>query len=370
MTIPNELTSHLTPPPEPAAGAESLGAWLTQVRASYNAEQREVARHLGLNAAIIEALESDNFERLGPPVFVRGYLSRYARLLNLPEQAVLERYRRQAGTTHQEPPPLKVMHPLRRQTRVRDLRGVFYLMVVVAIAWAAIQNLDSLDPTRLWSRWSADAPSAPAAPERSPGSAISQTQYPFQQTPSEATTAAPATPAPAATVAAPAPKASEAPPVAAAPVTVEIAPPVASVSPARAGRRADAGPRSDGYGRHRAARCNRRPAGRRRGETAIGIQQRLLGGSERRPRQRPGERFDESRQHPDHFRPSPVQGHARQRPRHADQTRRPFGEHRFLRAPARHGQPFYSSARPTILIADAAIAPLGRWRRLFCNHWT
>ncbi len=232
MTTLKTLTPDSTSTTEsPAGGAESLGAWLTQVRTSFNAEQREVARHLGLNAAIIEALESDNFERLGPPVFVRGYLSRYARLLNLPEQAVLERYRRQAGTTHQEPPPLKVMHPLRRQTRVRDLRGVFYLMVVVAIAWAAIQNLDSLDPTRLWSRWSADAPSAPAAPERSPGSAISQTQYPFQQTPSEATTAAPATPAPAATVAAPAPKASEAPPVAAAPVTVEIAPPVASVSP-------------------------------------------------------------------------------------------------------------------------------------------
>ncbi|MBL8259440.1 MAG: helix-turn-helix domain-containing protein [Candidatus Competibacteraceae bacterium] len=241
MTTLKTLTPDPTSPTEPTAGgAESLGAWLAQVRNSFNAEQREVARHLGLNAAIIEALESDHFERLGAPVFVRGYLSRYARLLNLPEQAVLERYRRQADVVHQEPPPLKVMHPMRRQTRVRDLRGVFYLMVVVAIAWAAIQNLESLDPTRLFARWSGDGPSAASTTDAdsAPGGAISQTQYPFQQAPSEPTAAAPvsapaprASEPPAATVSAPAPRASEPPPVAAAPA--EPAPPAASpVSPA------------------------------------------------------------------------------------------------------------------------------------------
>ncbi|HCK80910.1 MAG TPA: DUF4115 domain-containing protein [Candidatus Competibacter sp.] len=202
MTIPNELTSHLTPPAEPAAGAESLGAWLTQVRASYNAEQREVARHLGLNAAIIEALENDRFDQLGPPVFVRGYLSRYARLLNLPEQAVLDRYRRQSGSSTQEPPPLKVMHPVRRHTRAWDLRGVFYLAVVVAIAWAAIQNLNELDPSRLFGWWSDGAPGVEKPGESASKTALSQTQYPFQPAPEVATPAATPAAAPPATVAA------------------------------------------------------------------------------------------------------------------------------------------------------------------------
>ncbi len=233
MTIPNELTSHLTPPPEPAAGAESLGAWLTQVRASYNAEQREVARHLGLNAAIIEALENDRFDQLGPPVFVRGYLSRYARLLNLPEQAVLDRYRRQSGSSTQEPPPLKVMHPVRRHTRVRDLRGVFYLAVVVAIAWAAIQNLKDIDPSRLFGWWSDGAPAVEKPGESASKTAISQTQYPFQPAPEEAIPAAPPATVAAVPVAPPALRSSSPPPTSPAPAAISAsATPPAATTPA------------------------------------------------------------------------------------------------------------------------------------------
>ena len=193
----NETASDFSSPADFAsADVESLGAWLARVRAGHNVEQREVARHLGLNPIIIRAIESDDFARLGPPVFVRGYLSRYARFLNLPEQAVLERYQRQSGPT-QEPPPLKVMHPLRRQTRIRDLRGALYLLVVVGIAWTAIQNLNigDFDPGSLLARWSSDDPSGskPAAPAKT---AVSQTHYPFQAAPDDATAtiATPATP--------------------------------------------------------------------------------------------------------------------------------------------------------------------------------
>lgn len=100
----NEMSTDFTPSTEATGAAnESLGAWLTQVRTGYGAEQRDVAHHLGLNPTLIQAIETDDFARLGAPVFVRGYLSRYARLLNLPEQAVLERYRQQLGITSQAP---------------------------------------------------------------------------------------------------------------------------------------------------------------------------------------------------------------------------------------------------------------------------
>ena len=190
----NETISNFDPSTESArADTQSLGAWLAQARAGYNVEQRDAARHLGLNPAIIQAIENDDFAQLGPPVFVRGYLSRYARLLNLPEQAVLERYRLQSGSG-QEPPPLKVVHPLRRQARIRDLRGVFYLSLVVGIAWTAIQNLDGLDPSRLLALWSGG--DSDTAQTSSPAiTATSQTQYPFQSAPGEATTATkPSTP--------------------------------------------------------------------------------------------------------------------------------------------------------------------------------
>ena len=198
MTMANDTVPDCTSPADFAgADAESLGAWLARTRAGYSAEQREVARHLGLNPTIIQALESDDFGRLGPPVFVRGYLSRYARLLNLPEQAVLERYQRQSGIS-QDPPPLKVVHPLRRQTRIRDLRGPVYLLLVVGIAWTAIQNLDlnDLDPGSLFALWSGGGRSNPQPSTAPATTVVSQTHYPFQPAPGE-TTATAATSAPA-----------------------------------------------------------------------------------------------------------------------------------------------------------------------------
>jgi cytoskeleton protein RodZ len=166
MTIPNETQLDLNPTAESnSIDAESVGTWLAQTRTGSHTEQSEVARHLGLNSTIIQAIETNDFGRLGPPVFVRSYLSRYARLLNLPEQLVLERYQLQSGIS-ESPPPLKVMHPLRRQTRIRDLRGVFYLLLLIIITWTAIQNLNNLDPSRLVTFWS-------DAGDNKPGNSIS-----------------------------------------------------------------------------------------------------------------------------------------------------------------------------------------------------
>ena len=226
----NEMSTDFTPPTE-ATGAtnESLGAWLTQVRTGYGAEQRDVAHHLGLNPTIIQSLETDDFARLGAPVFVRGYLSRYARLLNLPEQAVLERYRQQSGITSQALPPLQVAHPLRRQTRVRDLRGLFYLLLVAGIGWIAIQHLGDLDPSRLTALWSGanqngDQPTTPTV--------TTQTQYPFQ--PASEATNQPAPPPTSSSKDTPAPVIAVPPVVAVPPPTPtsNAAPPAPEPTPA------------------------------------------------------------------------------------------------------------------------------------------
>lgn len=185
MSTSKEIPSERDSPTEAAGSTESLGAWLARTRASHGAEPRDAARQLGLNPTIILALEADNFARLGPPVFVRGYLSRYARLLDLPESAVLERYREQSDAS-QEPPPLKVMHPSERQTRLRDLRGILYLLVVVGIGWAAIRHLDDLDPGRLLAWWPKTEQAGVPSLTSKPTTTI-QTQHPFQPKPEEAT---------------------------------------------------------------------------------------------------------------------------------------------------------------------------------------
>lgn len=218
----NEIATDFTPETS-NAHTQSLGAWFAQVRTGHGLELREAARHLMLNPAIVQAIETDDFARLGPPVFVRGYLSRYARLLDMPDHEVLERFRQQTSSS-QEPPPLKVVHPLRRQTRARDLRGLVYLGLLAGVGWTAIQHLPDLDPGRLAALWSGDRSNRPAS-EGSPvvhelTSGTSQIHYPLQSRPAKTTA-----PAPAASVA------SEAPPSVAPPA--EPAPPVvATVAPA------------------------------------------------------------------------------------------------------------------------------------------
>ena len=208
MSTSKEIASDRGSPTETTGSTESLGAWLARTRAGHGAEPRDMARQLGLNPTIILALEADDFARLGPPIFVRGYLSLYARLLDLPEAAVLERYREQSDASR-EPPPLKVMHSSERQTRIRDLRGILYLLVVIGLGWTAIRHLDALDPGRLLAWWPRSEQAGTPPPASKPMAATTQTQYPFQATPAEATREssppAPSAPPPAPSAPPPAP---------------------------------------------------------------------------------------------------------------------------------------------------------------------
>ena len=189
----NEIATDFTPDTS-SAPAESLGAWFALVRTSHGLEPREAARHLMLNSAIVQAIEADDFARLGPPVFARGYLSRYARSLNMPDHEVLERFQQQTGSRREEPPPLQVVLPLRHQTRVRNLRGLAYLVVLVGVGWTAIQHLPDLDPGWLAGSWSGDQPATGSPTIQELSNAGTQVvQYPFQSGPSGTVeTAAPA----------------------------------------------------------------------------------------------------------------------------------------------------------------------------------
>lgn len=195
----------------PDASAESLGTWLARIRSNRGMEPRDAARRLRLNLAIVQAIEADNLAWLGPPVFVRGYLSRYAQLLDLPEAAVLERYRQQSGPSQE--PPLKVVVPVQRQTRLRDLRGLLYLLLVIGIGWTAVQHLSDLDPGRLLGWWNQGHDQSIATQPAGPApTSTTQTHYPFQSKSDEVATAptAPTTPVPTPTSTPAAPPPSEA----------------------------------------------------------------------------------------------------------------------------------------------------------------
>lgn len=178
----NESATESTNPEVPSAAVvdasleatTSLGAWFAENRIRYHLTPEEAARALMLNPSIVRALEADDFARLGPTVFVRGYLTRYARLLDMPDHEVLERFREQTRG-HQELPALHVPSPLQRETQTRDLYGLVYLVLVVGIGWAAIQHLPELD--HLLGTWSG-ATAEHSAPANNNNQVV---HYPFQE---------------------------------------------------------------------------------------------------------------------------------------------------------------------------------------------
>lgn len=78
-----------------------VGARLRNARESRGLSIEKVANVLGLSTRAIENLEADEYESLGAPVYVRGYIRKYARFLELPEDGLVAAY--EAASQAQEP---------------------------------------------------------------------------------------------------------------------------------------------------------------------------------------------------------------------------------------------------------------------------
>ncbi len=70
------------------------GSLLARSRNNQGLNLSEVAARLHLTSAVVKSLEADDYERLPKPVFVKGYLRNYARLLGLNEEAVVADYQK------------------------------------------------------------------------------------------------------------------------------------------------------------------------------------------------------------------------------------------------------------------------------------
>lgn len=121
----------------------SVGSMLAQSRSARGWDQRDVASRLGLDLSVIAALEDDEFQRLGAPVFVRSFIIRYARLLGLPEQDLVERYKRVAPD---QPPPLRVGRPVKTQAKRSDagVRWFSYSLVFALVLYMGALALDRI----------------------------------------------------------------------------------------------------------------------------------------------------------------------------------------------------------------------------------
>ncbi len=124
--------------------SSTLGADLARARAARGWDVHEAAQRTGLAAKIVAGLEADAFAELGAPVFVRGYVLRYARALGLAEAPVLERFR---ALGLSELPPIKLDHrelPAAGPRPPRSLRPLAYVLLFAVLGYAAWRGVETL----------------------------------------------------------------------------------------------------------------------------------------------------------------------------------------------------------------------------------
>lgn len=93
----------------------------------------DVAKELHISKDKVEALERNDFELLGAPVFARGYIRKYARLVGLAEADLLAEYEELASEISTEP-VLKARPRPRREMSPGPWIAVIVVVIIAATA--------------------------------------------------------------------------------------------------------------------------------------------------------------------------------------------------------------------------------------------
>jgi cytoskeleton protein RodZ len=126
------------------------GVRLRKERQAQGLDQSRAAAQLHLSDAMIEALETDDFDALPGAVFAQGYLRNYARLLGVPEDEVMGAYHRmqpqfeQQGLAAREPGSvIREVRSSHRIMRLATLLIVVGLLALLLLWWQDRLQLES-----------------------------------------------------------------------------------------------------------------------------------------------------------------------------------------------------------------------------------
>jgi cytoskeleton protein RodZ len=117
------------------------GQRLRTAREAAGLSVSQVAERLKMPVRIVESLEAEDWSRLGAPVFIRGQLRSYARLLGLPTESVHVA----SGVAPIEPARLapRTYTPPMRRFAEQAARRMVYVVITAAIAvpvWLATRS--------------------------------------------------------------------------------------------------------------------------------------------------------------------------------------------------------------------------------------
>jgi cytoskeleton protein RodZ len=130
----------------PGEGAPVGGGRLRAAREKKKISVLEIAKELHLDEQKVRALEDNQFEILGAPVFAKGHLRKYAELVGIGDREVLADYYELTRST--VVPPV-VGKRKRRSSRLSPGPWVAVLLVVVVLAlffWSFTKGPESTSP--------------------------------------------------------------------------------------------------------------------------------------------------------------------------------------------------------------------------------
>lgn len=155
------------------SGQYSVGQILRNAREAQGITPEDAAARLRLMLRQVEAMETDEFENLDPPVFARGFVRNYARLLGLAPEALLARMQGAPAPTavsHAAPPQPNSW--LSSPWLILLLLGLLVVVVVpVALYWWL--NSEGVDEPSASAMQTSSAPAAVPAPVAEPADVAS-----------------------------------------------------------------------------------------------------------------------------------------------------------------------------------------------------
>ena len=121
--------------------AQSLGARLKAERERRSMSVAKAADELHLDSWAVDALEAEDYERVGPSVYAKGHLKRYAALLGLPVEEILAGFDQRAHVPKTvSAPPLNVHldtapPPISNLPWPQVLGALGALLLLAAVLW-------------------------------------------------------------------------------------------------------------------------------------------------------------------------------------------------------------------------------------------
>lgn len=129
--------------PATTPAAISLGARLREARERCGMSKQQVADKLHCDTAVIDALESDNYQFLGAPVYVRGHVRRYAELVGESPAEAQQLYSQLAAQVAAAPDLTRIAkgeRPADPRSLIKPLIGVGVTLLIAATAWWVLKG--------------------------------------------------------------------------------------------------------------------------------------------------------------------------------------------------------------------------------------